>query len=186
VSGEPAFRCTVPHRARSAILAVAGFILAAAFLPGLLIPSAGWMVYVLYACSLIAGAFGVLCMLAALAPRWFLIGVAVQEHGFEYRRPLRRPKTIPYSSINRIDAVRAGDGETGEEVRLVIYSDAGKATVTPDMLYPLRLVKVLESRLALDLDALRNALRYEPRGMDLLVGTRFLIYEKRAPLRASA
>jgi hypothetical protein len=177
-AGQQPFRCTVPHRGRSAFNALAGFIFAAAFLPGLLLVPAGWMVYVSYAAFLIAAAFAVLFVFAAAMPRWFLMGVALHENGFEYRRPLRRPKTIPYSSIHRIDAVKAGDGEAGDEVRLLVYAHRGKVALACDLLYGSGLLQVFESRLSLDQVALGNALRHEPRGLEFFVPKRFTIFEK--------
>lgn len=161
------------------MMALAGMALAAAFLPDLLLsPPPGWILYVLYACFAFTAAFAALFMLAALMPRWFLTGVALQENGFEYRRPLRKAKRIRYDSIDRVHAVKAGDGEAGDDIRLVIYSNGGRAILTPEMLHRSGILKALESRLPLNGEALRNALRYEPRGMDLLLGRRFTIYER--------
>jgi hypothetical protein len=166
------FRCTVSRTARGRIWSA--FVAFLAFASGVVfffVPVVGWLLL------LFCVSFGLLFFLAALVPGKFLLGVALSENGFEFRAPLRTPKFIPFSSIRRIEAFCRGDGETGDAVHLMIYSHAGKVLVKEDVLYRSGLFEALKAQLAFDQDAYRNAAKYVPRGLDLIFGRRFTVYE---------
>lgn len=165
---QPPFRCTVPNRMRSALISLGSFAIATAFF---FIPAVGWVLF------LFPAAFAVLFLLTALLPGRFLTGIALSERGFEFRAPLRTPRLIPFTSIRRIEAFCRGDGEYGEAVHFLIHANAGKVLVTEDVLIRSGLHDILVSLPAFDRDALRDAAKYEPRGLDLLFGRRFTIYE---------
>jgi hypothetical protein len=171
------FRCTVPDRRRSALLAVAGFAFAAVLL--LLRDVDGWMAAVWLLVSSTAAAFGALFLIAAIAPDRFLLGVAPSVDGFELRRPLRSPRVIHFDEIQRIDAIAGGDGDRGDEISWRVHTRSGKVVLTQHMLHRSRLFDLLTAQLAIDRAALAAAGRHEPRGLELLWGRTFTIYEKR-------
>ena len=123
--------------------------------------------------------FALLFMLAALVPGKFLAGVALCENAFEFRAPLRTPKLIPFTSIRRIEAISRGDGSYGEAVHFLIYANAGKVLVKEDVLVRSGLLQFLVSLPSFDRDAYCNAGKYQPRGLDLLFGKRFTVYENK-------
>jgi len=162
------FRCTAPNRVRSGFLSVGSFTTAV----GIFFAPGGWSML----CPLPI-ALAILFLLAALEPNLFLMGVALLEDGFEFRAPLRAPKLIPFTSIQRIEAFCRGDGDRGDDVHFLVHTNAGKVFVREDVLYRSGLLKVLKSLPPFSQDAYRSALNYEPRGLDFLFGRRFTIYE---------
>jgi len=172
---ESPYRCTVPRTVSGRIkyggVALLTLVVGVAAFP---IPFAGPFL------SLVCFSFGLLFLLAALAPKLFLLGAAVAEDGFELRRPLRMPKFVPFASIGRIEAFCRGDGEFGDEVHFVIHSRAGKVFVQEEVLHRSRLRGVLAALPGFDGDTLAKAARYEPSGLDLVFGKRFTVYENPA------
>lgn len=120
-----------------------------------------------------------LFLLAAAAPGRFLSGVALIDDGFEFRAPLRSPKRISFKSIQRIEALARGDGGYGDSVHLLIRSRAARILIREDILAESGLLGILESRLPIDRAAYQQASKYQPRGLDFLLGKRFTLYEQK-------
>jgi hypothetical protein len=88
------------------------------------------------------------------------------------------PKRIAYSGIHRIEAVCRGDGDSGDDVHMLIRSSSGNALVTWHMRGGLTLFDKLAALPGFDHDKWSRAGAYAPAGKDLIFGKKFVVYER--------
>jgi hypothetical protein len=82
-------------------------------------------------CAVVVGAIASLAWSAVVFRRRWVYGLSMQNDGFEFRAPLRRPRFVSWHSITLVVASALHD-ELGESaITLHIKSSAGRAWITP-------------------------------------------------------
>jgi hypothetical protein len=108
-------------------------------------------------------AFALVCLLlgsisALLLRKHWVYGVSPKETGFLFRAPLRKPRFIAYTAIDRIVASSILNGGHGESATtLIIKSSQGTAWVEPGLVFTSGILSVLKALPGFDHDAWKNS-----------------------------
>jgi len=121
-----------------------------------------------------------LLWLSVFAPALFLAGAQRVPGGIEVRSPLRRPRTILFTDICRIDAVSLNDGDTGEPLlNLVVRTRSASALLEAHLLFEHALLADLKALPSFDAAEYEKAWNYKPSDFREPFGRRFTVLDLR-------
>lgn len=116
---------------------------------------------------------------ALLFPERCMSGVRMRNDGFDFHASLRAPQFVRFADIRLIEAISSGGGPQGDDVPFVIHSIVGKVLVQESDLFQTRLFERLKELPGFDSDAYVRAANYDLKGLEIIFGKRFVVYEQR-------